>query len=585
MSKLSIAVAAICLSLAVVPGACFGQADPFQRAGFAAQRPPVANPAPAVLNQQSPAAATRPPSQPVPPVRNVILMIGDGMGPQQVGLLMAYARYAAHSAVPDRTAAIERMFNEGVLGVMRTECNGDLVVDSAASATQLSTGQLAGSEMIGIDYQGNRVEHILEIAHRLGKSGGLVTETRITHATPAGFAAHQQNRNMENEIAVDLLAVHPEVMLAGGLRHFVPEAINNRDSAAYAALMQLTGGAYPATSKRFDNQDLLLEARKSYKLVFDRTTLAAAHAGPLFGLFADSEMLDALAEEAVADDPKHTQPSLVEMSSKALEVLNQNPKGFFLMIEGGEIDWAGHNNDAGLLLHEMLQFDDAVRLAYDWVRQRDDTLLVVTADHETGSFGFSYAGRPLPDAVTLPGDAFRGAQFQPNFNYAPVELLDKIYEQRKSFASMLAEYDALPLAEQKPERLVDIVNASSAFKINLDDATTVLTRARNKNYVPGHPYMNTPTVPKIQDFEPFYVYGENLKMNLLGRAMAHDQHVVWGSGTHTSTPVLLGAYGPPAAEQRFAGMLHSTDVGKRMIELISGGVPAAAAATPTPTAR
>jgi alkaline phosphatase len=386
-------------------------------------------------------------------------MIGDGMGPQQVGLLALYARYAPHSVVPDRTAAIERLFNEGVLGVMRTECHGAMVVDSAASATQLSNGQFAGSEMIGIDYRGERAEHILEVAHRLGKSGGLVTETRITHATPAGFAAHQQNRNMENEIAVDLMANHPEVMFGGGLRHFVPEAINNRDSAAYAALMQTTGAPYPATSKRFDNRDLLLEARNSYKLVFDRHGLAAVTKGPVLGLFADSEMLDALQERAVASDPKHTQPSLVDMSAKAVEVLNQNPKGFFLMIEGGEIDWAGHNNDAGLLLQEMLQFDDAVRKVYEWVRQRDDTLLIVTADHETGSFGFSYAGRPLPAPTTLPGKAFSGAQFQPNFNYAPPELLDKLYDQRKSFFGMIAEYEALPIEEQKPERLVEIVNA------------------------------------------------------------------------------------------------------------------------------
>lgn len=539
----------------------------------------------AAASELSPSAAASPaPAQPVPGVRNVILMIGDGMGPQQVGLLTLYARYAPRSVVPDRTAAIERIYNEGVLGVMRTECHGALVVDSAASATQLSTGQFSGSEMIGVDYRGERAEHILEVAHRLGKSAGLVTETRVTHATPAGFSAHQQSRNMENEIAVDLMDNHPEVVLGGGLRHFVPEAINDRDSAAYDALMQTTGAPYPASSKRFDNRNLLLEARGKYKLAFDRKSLAAADKGPLLGLFADSEMLDALQENAVASDPKHTQPTLAEMTAKALEILDQNPKGFFLMVEGGQIDWAGHNNDAGLLLHELLQFDAAVRVVYEWARQRDDTLLVVTADHETGSFGFSYAGRPLPEPRTLPGAAFRGAQFAPNFNYAPPELLDKLHDQRKTFFSMLAEYDALPEEEQQPEKLVDIVNASSAFKIDLNDATNVLARAPNHSYVPGHPYMNTPTVPKIQDFEPFYVYGEFLKCNLLGRALADDQHVVWGSGTHTSTPVLLGALGPPAAQQRFVGMLHSTDVGKRLIELISGGTTAAAPPTPvTPT--
>jgi alkaline phosphatase len=109
----------------------------------------------------------------------------------------------------------------------------------------------------------------------------------------------------------------------------------------------------------------------------------------------------------------------------------------------------------------------------------------------------------------------------------------------------------------------------------------VLTRAKNKNYIPGHPYMNTETVPRIQDFEPFYVYGENLRMNLLGRAMASQQHVTWGAGTHSSTPVILGAFGPDHATKRFGGMLHATDVGQRMIELITSEAPAPAAKSVT----
>ncbi|HEX6961756.1 MAG TPA: alkaline phosphatase [Lacipirellula sp.] len=504
-----------------------------------------------------------------PGVRNVIILIGDGMGPQEVGFLTAYAKHAANSTVPDRTTAIERILNEGEVSIMRTEPHGALVVDSAASATQLATGQLAGSEMVGANFRGDPVENIVEVAHRVGKSAGLVTDTRITHATPAGFVAHQANRETENEIAVDMLEERVDVLMGGGLRNFVPDAINQRDSAAYAALMQLTGGAYPATSRRHDNRNLLLEARGDYQLAFDRKSLDRVKRGRLLGLFADSELADALEDRATLDDPRRTEPTHVEMTAKALELLNANPNGFFLMIEGGQIDWAGHNNDAGVLLHELLQFDDAVRTAYEWAKGRDDTLVLVTGDHETGSFAFSYAGRPIPKPSRLEGELFRDAPFAPNFNYAPPALLDRIYAQSKSFYTMLNEYDSLPPAEQKPERLVEIVNDACQFKINLDDAVAVLTRERNRNYVEGHPYMNTKTVPMIRDFEAFYVYGENLRMNLLGRALADQQHVTWGAGTHSSTPVILGAYGPPHATRRFRGMLHSTDVGQRMIELIS----------------
>ncbi len=504
-------------------------------------------------------------------VRNVILMIGDGMGPQEVNLLMLYARYAPGSKVPDRRAAIEQLSNEGVVGVVRTEPHGAMVVDSAAAATQLATGQYAGSEMIGLNYRGDRAENVVEVAHRLGKSAGLVTNTRITHATPAGFAAHQINRHMENEIAIDLLDNHVEVLFGGGLRNWVPQAINDPASPASAALMQMTGDVYPATSRREDNRNLLLEARRTYGLAFDRTGLAGLTKMPALGLFADSELMDALLERAaLADDAARTEPTPVEMTTKALELLDQDPDGFFLMIEGGQIDWAGHNNDAGVLLHELLRFDAAVRVVFDWARNRKDTLLIVTADHETGGFGFSYAGRPLPAPTTLNGNAFGNAKFAPNFNYAQPELLDLIHAQQKSFFTMMLEFDALPPKEQTAEKLVEIVNGASALKITLDDAVAVLTRSRNRNYVEGHPYLGTQTVPRIRDFEAFYVYGENLRMNQLGRRLALQQHVTWSAGTHTSTPVLLGAYGPPTATKKFAGLMHATDVGQRMIELISG---------------
>lgn len=516
---------------------------------------------------------------PAPAIRNVILMIGDGMGPQEVNLLMLYARYAASSQVPDRTAAIERLYNAGDVGVVRTEPHGAMVVDSAAAATQLATGQYAGSEMIGLNFRGERAETIVEVAHRVGKSAGLVTNTRITHATPAGFAAHQINRNMENEIAVDMLGNRVEVLFGGGLRNWTPQAINNQNSPAYAALMQTTGAAYPASSRRQDNRDLILEARKEYALAFDRAGLAAIKKTPALGLFADSELEDALMERAaLADDASRTEPTPVEMVTKALDLLEQDPDGFFLMFEGGQIDWAGHNNDAGVLLHELLRFDEAIRVVMDWASHRDDTLVLVTADHETGGFGFSYAGRPLMAPVTLEGAMSPGLVHAPNFNYATLDCLDLLYSQKRSFFSIFLEFDALPTEEQTAETLMAMVNEASAAKITIDDAVAVLNRARNRNYVEGHPYMGTQTVPQIRDFDAFYVYGENLRMNQLAHRLAPQWHVSWSAGTHTSTPVLIGAFGPKSATSRFGGMMHATDVGQRMIELISGKAPAAAGA-------
>src|SRR5690606_3456026 len=194
--------------------------------------------------------------------RNVILIIGDGMGPQQLGLLFAYARHAPGSTVPNRTAAIEQMAIDGTVGLVRTEPYGAVVVDSAAAATQLATGKWAGSEMIGVDFEGNPARTVVEVARDLGKATGLVSDTRLTHATPAAFAAHQADRGMENEIAVDMISSRVDVLLSGGLRYFVPQATNDRDSATYQSVAQLVGGVFDPYSRRRDNRNLLLEARQ-----------------------------------------------------------------------------------------------------------------------------------------------------------------------------------------------------------------------------------------------------------------------------------------------------------------------------------
>jgi len=521
----------------------------------------------------NPVLGTEPPTgaaDQMPKIRNVILMIGDGMGPQQLGLLFSYAHNAPGSSALDGISAMEAMSHSGNIGVVRTEPRGALVVDSAAAATQLATGQSAGSEMIGVNYLGDRAPTVLEIAKQEGKSTGLISDTRITHATPAAFAAHQRHRSMENEIAVDMLESQVDLLLSGGLRHWLPKAINDKQSAAYLAALQMTGGQFELSSKREDNRNLLLEARRDYQLVFDRPSLAKAKSKKILGLFANSEMLDALSERQAIESGERTQPSLVEMTEKALQLLDENPAGFFLMVEGGQIDWAAHNNDTGTMLHELLRFDNAVKTVLEWAAERDDTLVLLTADHETGGFGFSYSGTGLPEPAPLAGDVFAGESFEPNFNFARPAVLDQIFNQRKSFFQIFNEFDGLPAAEHTPEKLMEIVNESMALQITLEDAIAILARERNRMYQPDHSYLNTKTVPKVNDFTTFHVFGENSRMNLLGRALSAQQSVVWATATHTSTPVLLLTSGPKSACERFSGLLHATDVGQRMIHIIRG---------------
>jgi len=204
----------------------------------------------------------------------------------------------------------------------------------------------------------------IEKAKKAGKATGLVSDTRLTHATPASFAAHQPHRSLENQIASDMLATGADVMLSGGLRHWIPKSTNDKGET-YKQLEQLTQGDVYLKSKRKDDRNLLTEAEKDgYQLAFNRNMLDDAKGEKLLGLFAYSGMDDGIAYSNKKKIGEQTQPSLKEMTQKALNILSKDEDGFFLMVEGGQIDWAGHSNDAGTMLHELLKFDEAIQTVY-----------------------------------------------------------------------------------------------------------------------------------------------------------------------------------------------------------------------------
>ncbi len=502
-------------------------------------------------------------------VKNIILMIGDGMGPQQVGLLELYAREAPNSIYAGTPTALSKFSASGYMGMSMTNPSDAIVVDSACSATQLAIGKLAPAEVIGLDAQGNPQETLLEKAKRLGKATGLVSDTRLTHATPAAFAAHQPHRSLENEIAVEMLSTGADVMLSGGLRHWIPQQVNDK-GASYKKLRAMTGPSLRLKSKRKDSKNLLTIAKTAgYQLAFTKDQLDSTNNdGKVLGLFAYSGMNDGIKHSKLLKDSNRIQPTLQEMTKKALDILSQDPDGFFLMIEGGQIDWAGHNNDTATMLHEMLKFDQAINYVYQWVKDRDDTLVVITADHETGSFGFSYSAANLPKATQLPGSGFATQDYKPNFNFGSKSLLDSIYAQKKSYGDMRAEYQALATAEQTAANLAKIISANNEFPITEAQAENILATTENPFYDANNKYMKYKTLPKINDFQAFYVYQDEMQLDLMGRELAQQQNVVWGTGTHTSTPVGVIAWGPEEDARSFVRIGHHADVGQQLMDSI-----------------
>lgn len=514
------------------------------------------------------------PTPEISKVKNVILMIGDGMGPQQVGLLEEYAQRAPHSIYNDKNnkTALSTFADAGQMGLSLGApygSNGSLVVDSACSATQLATGVAAGSEMIGLDDQGNIVETILEKAKAQGKATGLVSDTRITHATPAAFAAHQPHRSYEAKIAEQLIASGSvDVMLSGGARVFLPSDIKtNQDSRAQMAALGAPDSVYKK-SKRKDQRNLVLEAKDQYgySLAFDKAQLAASDSTKLLGLFANSGMADGIAYTACKKDNSCTQPSLRDMTIKALDVLSKDEDGFFLMIEGGQIDWAGHVNDAGWMLHELVKFDEAVEAVYEWVKDRDDTLVVITADHETGSFGFSYSRNNLPEAQQLTGNGMQGKEYKPNFNFGELSQLDKLYAQSGTFYAMMDQVNAdWDFTNTTGQQWADAINNYSEFKVTPEQAKPVTLREENEYYVEGHKYLSAKEFPKVNDFKEFFVYGDEIHANLIGRVLGASQNVVWGTGTHTAAPLPVYAFGPDNITKQFSTMQHHVELNQKMV--------------------
>jgi alkaline phosphatase len=263
-----------------------------------------------------------------------------------------------------------------VHGWSRTASVDDPVTDSAAAATAIATGVKVKNGIISQDSENNGVTTILERAQAKSMAVGLVSNTQMAHATPAAFASHVSSRAMMTEIARQMLAQEVDVLLGGGEDEFLPVGRT---------------GCYPQPGERSDGRDLTAEAiAAGYTYVCDPVAFAAVvptSTTRLLGLFADEGMT------------RPFSPSLTEMTQKAIAILSQDPDGFFLMVEGGQIDGACHANDAATVILDTIGLDEAVSVAQAYASTRRDVLIIVTGDHETGGMtvDLSTAGLPRED--------------------------------------------------------------------------------------------------------------------------------------------------------------------------------------------
>lgn len=310
-------------------------------------------------------------------VKNIIFLIGDGMGLAQ--LQAARIRAVGTSG----KLYIEKL---PVTGIKRTHSANSLITDSAASGTALAAGVKTNNGMIGVTPEGKKVKSILEAARDKGMATGLVATSTITHATPASFASHVPSRSDEATIATHIIENRVNVIFGGGKKFFVPQTFEG--------------------SGRKDAKNLVDEAKEfGYKFVETKDEMSAADGEYILGLFQMEPMTTVGPE-----------PMIAEMTSKVIEILSRDKDGFFLMVEGSQIDWECHDNDPDNTIRQTLLFDLAVKEAMDFALKDRETLVIVTADHETG--GIAINGGILSGNVLILGWTTKGHTGSPVPVYA-----------------------------------------------------------------------------------------------------------------------------------------------------------------------
>lgn len=415
--------------------------------------------------------------------KNIIIMIGDGMG---VAHTSAYRYYKNERAKDGSIATTE--LDDIFVGLSRTyPLDKTVVTDSAAGATALSAGIKTYNGAIGVDVDKKPVETALELAKKQGWATGAVTTVQVNHATPASFIAHNESRNNYDALADAYIdekingKLKFDVLLGGGRQHF------------------------ERADRNIINEFRELDAT----VITDLNDLAQASRTPLIGLFADKGMPFIVDDNAQAG-------RLPAMTTTALKLLSDKSGPFFLMVEGGEIDWCSHRDDIACAMKEMADFEGAVAVAKDYVDAHPDTLLVITADHETG--GLSVGGWDQkawsPESVKqihISGDGLAGKVMALDLtNDDAATTLEKVWNDYIEFA--LSESETAKIIQARKSGSLDIL------------AKTIRT-ILNKNTITG-----------------------------------------WTSLQHSASDVQIFAYG--AGAEKFKGSMENIQIGKTLLNMV-----------------
>ena len=408
-------------------------------------------------------------------IKNIIFLIGDGMG-------TAYTSAYRYMKDDPSTKIMEKtVFDHYLVGAQMTYPDDDTqnVTDSASAATAMSAGVKTYNAAIAVDNDHTEVKTVLEQAKENGKSTGLVATSEITHATPAAFGAHDISRKNMDAIADD----------------YYDELINGKHKVDV-----LLGGG--KTNFVRDDRDLTKEFEKAgFSYVTDRSALLKDTNKQILGLFADGGM------DKLIDRTSET-PSLAEMTNTAIDRLSSNENGFFLMVEGSQIDWAGHDNDIVGAMSEMEDFAAAFEAAIDFAKEDGETLVVATADHSTGGLTLGKDGE-----YNFFVDPIKAAVRTPDYMAAQIAEGASVEETLKSYLKL----------ELTAEEIQSVKNAAKDA-----DVTTI--------------------------------------DNAIEAIVDNRSFTGWTTGGHTGDDVPVYAYGP--ASHRFSGLIDNTNNAEIIFDIL-----------------
>lgn len=440
----------------------------------------------------------------------IFYFIGDGMGAAQVNSAQVYL-----DAAGNKTGKWAQLsFTDfPVVGLKRTYSANSYITDSAAAGTAMATGEKTNQGTLGLDSSGKPLVSIAELAKGQGMKVGIVSTASIDHATPAAFYAHQNARGSYYEIGKDLTESNFDYFGGGGF-------------------LQPRGkdGKQPDLFK--------LAESKGYKIVKDKAGIEALKAGA-GKTIAISPVLDASQSVPFEIDQKQNALSLADFTRKGIEVLNQ-PKGFFLMVEGGKIDWACHENDGGTVVKETIGLSEAVAEAYKFYEKHpDETLIIVTGDHETG--GMSLGSAKLQYQLKL-------------------ELLAKQTMSSEVFEAKLNAYKQKSGTKAKLTELMPLIAEAYGLKAPFNTAEQKQLEAAFKMSM-------TEKSKRPKDDETYRLYGN---IDPLASVLNHMLAARAGIGftTYSHTGVTIPVYAVGVGAEAFSGSYEDTEVFHRLKALL-----------------